>query len=697
MSRPVDARAEGQAPAEAAPETFSPVPVEPAEAPPRFRPGQPPVQEAARSAPEATATPPAPALEDSAPGRSISPAQKDPIETPREPVASPGGEAAPPAPAPTAAPVDAAPSMELPAVEPAAAQPIEPEENKPAVQPEVKPISTRRETETPGGQSEAATAEPGPPSIGGDRAATQASPTPAPAPAAAPTSMPPEVKQAVEVLSQPPAIETGPDASHDPARAAASETRSLETLGQVPDAVREALQETPPSTPSNEEGNPSPASAPAANAQKADGVVQYLQATSAPVTPDDLMPDPNDPVAKPSIAATAGTGATILSPSAGADMLRQLDQVTPAAAKSATKRQDEQVEQTACATCGGFHKTMDGPLLHGCLTCGGGNQNCIPGRKPCNPPLNECNTVVGAFFQSIYECLCCPDPCYQPTWVPAANASFFADYARPRTVTRIRYDNLEAMNRPDRNQFFLNNVNPVSNHRNNTVPIGNLYARLQQVSLYQEAAGERGSFFVEYPYRQINESWAPTQAGFGDVNFGMKSLLFDCELLQVSFQMRTYMPSGNFMLNLGRGQFVVDPSILTSMKLGPDTYFQGQFGNFTPVGGPGGNSNLAGGVFYWFMSLNQVLWYATPDSPLIATLEMDGWSFENGGYTPGIGPNKKVLNPVPSGGGVSYFNIGPGLRQSICNNIDFGGAITWATTSAHWAQPWFRFEVRFLF
>ena len=46
---------------------------------------------------------------------------------------------------------------------------------------------------------------------------------------------------------------------------------------------------------------------------------------------------------------------------------------------------------------------------------------------------------------------------------------------------------------------------------------------------------------------------------------------------------------------------------------------------------------------------------------------------------------------------MSYFNIGPGLRQSICNKVDFGGAITFATNSVHWAQPWFRFEVRFLF
>ena len=118
--------------------------------------------------------------------------------------------------------------------------------------------------------------------------------------------------------------------------------------------------------------------------------------------------------------------------------------------------------------------------------------------------------------------------------------------------------------------------------------------------------------------------------------------------------------------------------------------------------------SLAGGIFYWLMSLNQVLCYPTPDSPLIATLEMDGWSFEDGSYTGSISkpsPRRRCIptkpfksNHVEKGGGVSYFNIGPGLRQSICNRVDFGGAITWATDSAaHWAQPWFRFEVRFLF
>jgi hypothetical protein len=257
------------------------------------------------------------------------------------------------------------------------------------------------------------------------------------------------------------------------------------------------------------------------------------------------------------------------------------------------------------------------------------------------------------------------------------------------------------MTRPDRNQFFLNQVKLLHNNPGRALMSNQISARLQQLYLYQEAAGERGSFFIEIPYRQVNQSWAPTQAGFGDINFGIKSLLFDCEMLQVSFQFRTYMPSGNFTDNLGTGQFAIDPSILTSLKLTPTTYFQGQFGNWIPLGGPSdvklsSGDKMAGGIFYWFMSLNQVLWYATPDSPLIATLELDGWSFENGGYTRDVLPGMNYRRPA-DGGGVSYFNIGPGIRQSVCNRLDFGGAITWATNTAHWAQPWFRFEVRFLF
>ncbi len=226
--------------------------------------------------------------------------------------------------------------------------------------------------------------------------------------------------------------------------------------------------------------------------------------------------------------------------------------------------------------------------------------------------------TLAHFLSNLYDCLCCPDPCYQPRWEPAANASFFADYARPRTVTRIRYDNLNDMRTPDRAQFFIQNVSTPLKGNGKIFPP---QARFQQVSLYQEVAGPRGSFFISMPYNQINPNWAPTSAGFGDLYFGIKSLMFDCEMLQVSFQFRTYMPTGAATNNLGTGHISLDPSILASLKLTPTTYLQGQIGNFIPIGFGGSNGNppttpLAGGVLYWFGSINQVLWYCHPEQPV---------------------------------------------------------------------------------
>src|SRR4029077_18555104 len=137
-----------------------------------------------------------------------------------------------------------------------------------------------------------------------------------------------------------------------------------------------------------------------------------------------------------------------------------------------------------------FHSSLDGGPFHASLGCANGD--CIPGRPPCDSLAHEPDTFLCAFLSNMDDELCCPDPCYQPRWEPAANASFFADYARPRTVTRFRYDNLESMVRPDRNQFWIQQVTP---SRKNGNTIANPRLRLQEIYLYQEAAGERGSLF----------------------------------------------------------------------------------------------------------------------------------------------------------------------------------------------------------
>ena len=91
------------------------------------------------------------------------------------------------------------------------------------------------------------------------------------------------------------------------------------------------------------------------------------------------------------------------------------------------------------------------------------------------------------------------------------------------------------------------------------------------------------------------------------------------------------------------------------------------------------------------------LWEGILALPIIGTLEMDTWCFENGGFTIPVKKYPNVSIGERSAGGLAYFNIGPGLRAALGNRVDMGGALTWAATGNHWGSPWFRLEVRFLF
>ena len=81
------------------------------------------------------------------------------------------------------------------------------------------------------------------------------------------------------------------------------------------------------------------------------------------------------------------------------------------------------------------------------------------------------------------------------------------------------------------------------------------------------------------PYREIDPKPAvfeatkpfPESSGFGDLDIGTKSLLLDCELLQVAFQFITYIPTGDFHKGLGTGHVSLEPSILFALKLSPLT------------------------------------------------------------------------------------------------------------------------------
>jgi len=358
---------------------------------------------------------------------------------------------------------------------------------------------------------------------------------------------------------------------------------------------------------------------------------------------------------------------------------------------------DPGVVEAACATCGEtLHRGVD-PLLGDSHGCAGGV--CVPGRPPCYP-LAEPSTFIGHLINNLYECLCCPDPCYKPRWVPEANAAFFVDHARTRTVTRIRFDRGFDLQFPDRNEYFYKRA-ILGKFGSSTRPYivnGRRYQadpslNFSQLYFYQEVAAGRASVFFDLPsYRQISPLFGTSSAGFSDMTVGTKAMIFDCEMAQLTLQFKTFLPTGDAARGLGTGHVSLEPALLGALRLARQTYLQGQLAQWIPIGG---TPDFAGGILHYHFSLNQTLCRVTPDSPLIGTFELNGWSFQNGGYTnPIAGPHQPER---VASGGETYFNMALGLRMSVCDSIDFGGALAWPVTAHHWADPLVRLEMRVLY
>src|SRR5262249_29025447 len=223
---------------------------------------------------------------------------------------------------------------------------------------------------------------------------------------------------------------------------------------------------------------------------------------------------------------------------------------------------------------GGDFGTFGGP--GSCSTCEGGP--CGPGQ--CRAGGRNCceffpaRGPVERFIKLIYECICCPDPCYQPHWEPIADAAFFTDAPRPVTQTRVRWDYADHLIYPDRGEYFWARAD---GHGKGPTPnppaLGTGWVSYHDLSIQAEAAAGPASVTIVTPYRSVNPfPFANSAAGFGDMTITAKNILYDCELFIFSFQMRTYIPTGNFGKGLGVGHMSLEPGLISGIRLGPDTY-----------------------------------------------------------------------------------------------------------------------------
>jgi len=331
---------------------------------------------------------------------------------------------------------------------------------------------------------------------------------------------------------------------------------------------------------------------------------------------------------------------------------------------------DPNVKQANCPGCGQGGGDATGGI-------GAGNP-CVPGRKPCS--ICNDDTPWGKCICGIYDGICCPDPCYESRWIAEANAAFFQDSPRPVTQTRIRWDAGFGLGFPDTSEFFW------AQEKVKGPGAAESALRYNSLSLYQEIAAKNFSMFVEVPYLNVDPNINPSAAGLGDMNVGLKTVLLDRELLLVSFQFRTFIPTGNFSAGLGTGHVSLEPSVLAALKITSKTYLQMQLAEWIPVGGTPG---FASGVFHYHASLNQSLYKKDDCFNIIATAEVNGFSYR-GQFTDLAGNPEGI-------GGSSYVNVGPGVRVVFCNRCDLGLGMGFGIGNDHGPEQIYRTEFRVRF
>jgi hypothetical protein len=250
------------------------------------------------------------------------------------------------------------------------------------------------------------------------------------------------------------------------------------------------------------------------------------------------------------------------------------------------------------------------------------------------------------------------------------------------------------------NQAQIMARNTQINANNQAAPPGPVSLRYNDFWMINEAAIDRFSITVAMPYREIEYTELPPvapleisefhAAGWSDMYISTKSLFLDCELMQMAFQFRTYIPIGNFTKGIGNGHVTLEPSLLWTVKLTPDCYLQTQLSEWIPIGG---DSDYQAAIIHYHGSVNQVLWRPVKPVEVIGSAEVFGYTFQGGEFSdPAF---STTVGETTSAATAIY--VGAGFRIVACDKIDIGFGAAFEVTESIMAREIYRTEFRWRF
>ena len=369
---------------------------------------------------------------------------------------------------------------------------------------------------------------------------------------------------------------------------------------------------------------------------------------------------------------------------------------------------------SGCASCGsaplggglgGMPRGAGGASLYDPVGCCPGSE-CGQGRNTCYGC--EHDGFFARMLCGVYECLACPDPCYEPGWRPIMDVGFFTECARPVSQQRIRMTAYNHMTNYTRNSYKMSSTPPPSSNGIGPLPAVTMSGsttsvapsvNIYEASLYTEIAAGNVGIILDVPFLLtdfegglVNGSGG---SGFGNMTTGIKSTIFDSELLQVGWKTVTNLPVGLTLVGLGNGLTSMEIGGLIGLKVSEDTYLQANLTEWIPFGGI---MPFPGAMFITRLSLNHKVWQANPKIPVFMNLEYAGYFFQSGSYLPYVDFPSAPYYVLPvNSSGYSYHQLGPGIRMYMTEKLDAGFAAQFSLNpeQGSWGDQQYRIDFRF--
>jgi hypothetical protein len=278
----------------------------------------------------------------------------------------------------------------------------------------------------------------------------------------------------------------------------------------------------------------------------------------------------------------------------------------------------------------------------------------------------------------------------------ATNAGYI-DSAIPRTLFRLRADAAWDADEPDRAEFlyakcgcfrFANGTPFFDPNAPGPGTVTENHVDYQEISQYFElAVSNRLSGFIEVPERIIELNDNHSQfAGIGDINVGFKAAAIAQAERYLTFQFRTYIPTGDAREGLGTDHVSLEPALLGYQQLSDRLVLEAELRDWIPVGG----TDFAGNVTRYGVGLSYEI-YNCRNIRIWPVIEIVGWTVLSGKESV-PGPN-----PIADAAGDTIVNAKIGVRAYWGEHSDAYLGYGRALTDDVWYMNILRLEYRFLF